>query len=568
MTAAIPTARRDTGTLLTLLTVWHAVLGITLIIAAVYVAITFVLPGGSQVSADRTLLNDALFIAATAVLLALGVASLIAAVRIPQRNHSGRALSLAVNYLGFVACLLGLSHVLGLFLGLDDLADTMARGIPFLLAGGFVVSYFISSYERRDKPVSPSRRTLGRILMAAFGVAFLLSAGLIVALASIPGKFTGPLPFVLLLGLVIFGFMTWVMVRRPTAAVMGAKNIHSERLNGWLFLSPNLLGFLIFFAAPLLFSLYVSFTNWDAFKQRDWIGLANYQKILNVTAQPLASPNQLASDVIDVKVYDELVRGTIFGNSFVVGAEDKLFWLSLRNTIVFGLLAVPLSVIPAILLAVLLNSKLPGMRVYRTIYFIPSVAAVVGIALVWKWMYDSQVGWINYFISSAINFINGLLGTTIKDPQIRWVADSDFALLAVVIMSAWQWIGFNTILFVAGLQTIPRELYEAATVDGANGSQQFWKITLPMLAPTTLFVLTTTTIQSLQAFEQIFILTNPPGGPDNATLTMVLNLYQNGFQSFRQGYASALAWVLFILIFVFTLVQFRRQRASAGAYDT
>jgi ABC-type sugar transport system permease subunit len=339
--------------------------------------------------------------------------------------------------------------------------------------------------------------------------------------------------------------MLWRMSRRDCAQALGAKNIHSERLSGWLFLSPNLLGFVLFFAGPLLFSLYVSFTNWDSFNQRDWVGLANYARVFNLSVSVLATPDQPLREVMDAGRYDELLRLNILGQGILIGAEDKRFWIALRNTLVFGLLAVPLSVLPALLLAALLNSQLPGMRFYRTLYFVPSVAAVVGVALIWQWMYNSQVGWINYFISSAIGFLNAVLGSNIRDPQIRWLADSDYALLSVVIMSAWQWIGFNTVLFLAGLPTIPRELYEA----------------------TTLYVLITTTIQALQVFDQVFIVSNGTGGPGTATLTMTLNLYQNGFQSFRQGYASALAWVLFIVIFVFTLVQFRRQRRASGAYD-
>jgi ABC-type sugar transport system permease subunit len=283
--------------------------------------------------------------------------------------------------------------------------------------------------------------------------------------------------------------------------------------------------------------------------------------------QPLATPGQAANQVLDVKVYDELGRINLFGNGYVVGAEDKLFWISLRNTLLFGLLGVPLSVIPALFLATLLNTKLPGMRVYRTLYFIPSVAAVVGVALIWQWMYNSQVGWINYFISSAIDLINSVFKINIQDPKIGWLSDSNYALLAVVIMAAWQWVGFNTVLFVTGMQTIPRELYEAATVDGANPVEQFFNVTLPMLAPTMLYVLITTTILAMQVFDQVFIVSNGAGGPSVATLTMTLNLYQNGFQSFRQGYASALAWVLFIAIFAFTLFQFLRQRRQSGAYD-
>ncbi|MEZ4592050.1 MAG: sugar ABC transporter permease [Chloroflexota bacterium] len=154
------------------------------------------------------------------------------------------------------------------------------------------------------------------------------------------------------------------------------------------------------------------------------------------------------------------------------------------------------------------------------------------------------------------------------EPQIRWLSESNTALLAVIIMAAWQWIGFNTVLFLAGLQNIPRSLYEAATVDGATPRQQFWKVTLPLLGPTTFFVVTTTVIQAMQVFEQVFIIMGQnPAGPSNSTLTIVLYLYQKGFQRFEQGYASAIAWVLFLLIFAATLVQFQRQRTSGSSYE-
>jgi ABC-type sugar transport system permease subunit len=355
------------------------------------------------------------------------------------------------------------------------------------------------------------------------------------------------------------------MWRQPTAEAMGVNNARSETLSGYLFLSPNFLGFLLFFAGPLLLSLYTSFTNWDAFGTRDWIGLDNYAKLLNLTVAQLSAPNQLASEVLDIRVYDELARFTLFGRSYLIGAADKLFWLALRNTILFCLIAVPASVIPALLVANILNSKLPGMKFFRAIYFIPSVAAVVGVSLIWQWMYNAAVGWINYAITSGIDFINQIPGLALADPQIRWLSSSNTALLAIAIMVAWQTMGFNTVLFLAGMQNIPAVLYEAATVDGAGAWDQFRKVTLPLLAPTTVFVLSTTIIAAFQVFEPIFIMTNPPGGPNNSTLSLVLYLYQNGFQRFRQGYGSAIAWVLFLAIFAVTLVQFRRQRG--GSYD-
>src|SRR5690606_22380143 len=153
------------------------------------------------------------------------------------------------------------------------------------------------------------------------------------------------------------------MWRQPSAEAMGANNAHTEILNGWLFLSPNLLGFLIFFAGPLLFSLYISFTDSDAFQSPNWIGLDNYATIFNIGGAALDAPDQRFNEVMDVSIYSELSRFSLFGNSYVIGVEDKLVWLALRNTILFVLMAVPLSVIPALLLANLLNTNLPGMKI-------------------------------------------------------------------------------------------------------------------------------------------------------------------------------------------------------------
>jgi len=189
----------------------------------------------------------------------------------------------------------------------------------------------------------------------------------------------------------------------------------------------------------------------------------------------------------------------------------------------------------------------------------------VGIALVWQvLLYNSSIGYINYIVTSVVNFLNSTLGMTLIDPKVQWLSSSGTALLSIIILFAWQTMGFNTVLFMAGLQNIPGELYEAATVDGAGSLAKFFRITIPLLASTTFFVVTTTGIQAMQIFEQIFILMNPPEGPSNSTVSLVLYLYRSGFQNFRQGYASAVAWVLFLVIFSLTLVQFQRQRAETA----
>jgi len=505
--------------------------------------------------------------AVTAVFLLLTILSAVAARDINRRQHRGRTISLAVNYLGFLAALFGSMHLIGVFTGIDSLADSFMRGIPFLLLvfAGFFIGTLTDRYQ--NPATQRALRQTSKAVMIVSGVAFLLAVGIHNGILTLLGKLTEPLILGMVGGTAVFALMLWAMWRQPSAEAMHATNADNEMLSGYLFLSPNLLGFLFFFAGPLLLSLYVSFTNWDAFGTKDWVGLANYGRIVNLDVARLDTITQLASEAIDVTVYDELTRFEIFGKSYIVGAQDKLFWLSLRNTLTFVLLSVPLSVIPALFLSNLLNSKIAGMKFFRAVYFLPSVAAVVGIALVWQWLFNATIGYINYFITVAVNFLNST-GGGFFDPQIRWLSDSNTALLAVVIVAAWQWMGFNTVLFLAGLQNIPRSLYEAATVDGANSWQQFWKVTLPLLAPTTFFVITTTTIQAMQIFEQVFILipTNP-AGPNNSTLTLVLYLYQKGFQRFEQGYASAIAWVLFVIIFGATLFQFQRQRTSGSSYD-
>lgn len=501
----------------------------------------------------------------TSVILTLtALGSGLAALWIAQRNHRGRVASLIINYLGFVACVVGALHVLGVFIGINALANTFGRGIPYL--GVIFIGYLVSAFGDRYENQPAQQRLfqhIGRMIMLVGLVLFLFFVDTLSGLLAILQCFDHLTPFALTLGAVLFGVMLWAMWRRPVAEAMGANNAHAEILDGYLFLSPNLLGFLIFFAGPLLFSLYISFTDSDAVRSPTWIGLQNYAKVLNLSVAQLATPGQPFSEVMNVKVYDELARFGLFGRNIVIGAEDKLFWIALRNTLLFVILAVPLSVIPALFLANLLNSKLPGMKFYRAIYFIPSIAAVVGIALIWQLLFNATIGYINYTITLIIKFINQIFGAAIADPQIRWLSDSKTALLSLVIIVVWQTMGFNTVLFTAGLQNIPKDLYEAATVDGAGRWVTFWKITLPMLAPTTFFVVTTTTIQAMQVFDHVFILINPPAGPNNSTLTLVLYLYQKGFQRFEQGYASAIAWVLFIIIFGVTVIQFQRQRASA-----
>jgi ABC-type sugar transport system permease subunit len=535
---------------LQIIIIWHAVVSLGGVSGAIFI--------WRSTAVTATWMRLSLSV----VLILVALLSAWAIPQIQRREHRGRAISLVINYLGFIFTFVGSLHFLGIFLGIDDLANTFGRGLPFL--GIVVIGFLINGAAGRETFSPETQATVarvGNIVMALGGIAILFAVGLINGLLVLVSRLNTPLNISLVIGAVLFGGMALFMWRADVAREMQEKSTDNEMLNGYLFLSPNLLGFCSSLPVRCSFSLYVSFTDSDAFSARNWIGLQNYAEIFNLDFAPLSSPDQLANEVLDVTVYDELARFTIFGNSYIVGAQDKLFWIALRNTLTFVILAVPLSIIPALLLATVLNSKIPGMNVFRMIYFLPSIAAVVGVALIWRWLYNSTVGWINYFIGYVIGLINQLAGAEVMvNPQIGWLSDSNVALLAVVIIAAWQWMGFNTVLYLAGIQNIPKAIYEAATVDGAGVVAQFFRITVPMLASTTFFVVTTTTIQAMQIFDQVFVLTNPPGGPGTSTTTIVLYLYNQGFRNFRQGYASSIAWVLFLLIFGITLLQFQRQR--------
>jgi len=501
----------------------------------------------------------------SALFLLASILSLIGAIQISRRNHAGRMISLTLDYLAFVACAVLALNTGEIFIGIDFLAETFGRGIPYLgiVLAGFLLGAVENYYPQKNQTSESSVRVVSRWIIVGGFALFFWQVGAVSGLLYFLEKLSQPIGIVSIAGVLVFGIMLWSMMRPKTAMALNAKTNHEQMINGWLFLSPNLLGFLIFFAGPLILSFYFSFTDSDAFNTPNWVGFENYARILNIRLAWLSSPGQLAREVVDIKTYDEVGRLILGNRGILFAAADKFFWLALRNTLTFVLFAVPLSVAPALLLSNVLNSKLPGMKFYRAVYFMPSIAAVVGISLVWQWLYNATIGYINYFITLGIEFWNNLFNVAVVDPKIQWVSDEKTALLAVILIAAWQTMGFNTVLFLAGLQNIPGELYEAATVDGAGPWAKFWGITLPLLAPTTFYVVSTTTIAAMQVFEQVFILMNPPEGPNNSTITLVLYLYRNGFQNFKQGYASAIAWVLFIVIFGLTLVQFQRQRRSS-----
>ncbi len=522
-----------------LLVGWHALLAV-----AALAAVVVPLAGGG-------LPSGVLGVGALVALIALAAASSLAVPLLARHDARGRAIALCVDYLGFLACGLALLQATRVFVGLDALGDSFARGVPFL--GVALAGYLMMGFRDTPEHHGPLRRA-GRAVVLLGLAGTLLAVGLLPGLATFASRLGAPVPLVLLAGAGAFGLFTRLAWRTDVARTFSATSQQTEALNGFLLVSPNLLGFAVFFAGPLLFSLYVSLNDWGI-NQEAFVGIDNYVRILSLdlaTGGAVLQPG-----------YAELLRV----GDIVVGARDVLFWRSLRNIGLFSVMAVPLAVLPALFLATLLNSKAPGIRVFRAAYFVPTVAGVVGVTLIWKQLFNSTVGYVNYLVLRGAELLNALPGVDITAPQPQWLSDADIAIFSLVIVFAWQYIGYNTILFMAGLQAVPGDLYEAAHLDGANRWQRFRNITLPMLAPTTFFVIATTVILALQLFtESVVLFSNftPPGsGPNNAALTPVAYLYQEGFQRFSQGYASAVAWVLFALIFSFTFLQFQRQRAQA-----
>jgi multiple sugar transport system permease protein len=281
--------------------------------------------------------------------------------------------------------------------------------------------------------------------------------------------------------------------------------------SAYLFLSPGLILFSVFTLGALIFAFYLTFHQWDIIGQdRPFIGLDNYERMLA----------------------DEDYRQSIINTAYYTGAT------------------VPLTMGVGLLVALLLNQPIRGRGLLRTLYFMPVVTPFVVVAIIWKWLYNGDFGLFNYY----------LLKTHLIDEPLLWLSDKNLAMPAVVLMSVWSGVGFSMVIYLAGLQSIPQEYYDAAKVDGAGAWARFRHITVPMLAPTTLFLMVMGIIGSFQVFTQIFIMTN--GGPVDRTTTMVFFIYEAAFKFYEMGYASTLAYGLFALLFVFTLLQLRLYRRA------
>lgn len=272
--------------------------------------------------------------------------------------------------------------------------------------------------------------------------------------------------------------------------------------NGLLFASPYILGFVFFALYPLLMSIYYSFTQFNVIQPPVWTGLENYR--------------------------------TLF-------VEDPLFWKSLHNTLYYTVLAVPLGLTVSILIALLLHQQVPGTPIFRTIFFLPSIVPIVASAMLWLWVLNPESGLIN-------SLLRGWLG--VEGPG--WLSDEHWSKPSLVIMSFWA-LGGAIVIFLAGLAEVPAELYEVAAIDGAGAWKRFRNVTLPMLSPTILFNLVMGLIGSFQYFTQVYVMTAGRGTPVDSTMFYALYLYRNAFYYLRMGYASAMAWMLFVVILIATV---------------
>lgn len=277
----------------------------------------------------------------------------------------------------------------------------------------------------------------------------------------------------------------------------------SDHLAGWLFVAPAVVLIGIFGLVPIVWSAIMSFQANDLVSAPSWVGLANYEAL----------------------------------------AKDPVFMASVRHTLVYTALFVPLSVAGSLLVAWALNRKLRGVRFYRLAVFVPVVTSTVATGIIFMWLLDPVFGLVNYFLS--------LVGL----PEQGFLQDTNQALVCIVVMTVWGWLGFDVIIYLAALQGIPQELMEAAQIDGAGKWSSFRNVVLPFLRPATLFLVVWSTISALQLFDEIYVTTR--GGPLGSTTVIVYYLYQQAFQFFNAGYGAAIAYVLFLAILVITVVQLK-----------
>lgn len=282
-----------------------------------------------------------------------------------------------------------------------------------------------------------------------------------------------------------------------------------RNLIAYSFIAPNFIGFTIFTLGPILFAFLLAFLKWDGNNPIEFAGLSNFIRL----------------------------------------TSDLRFKDALKNTIIYSLATVPLTLICALILALTLNQKIRFRNFFRTASFFPYVASLVAVAAVWNMLFSPANGPVNMFLAK--------MGVAV-DNLPKWAADKDYAMVTVILFSVWKSMGYYMIIYLAGLQGISSEMYEAAALDGANGIKKFRYVTWPMLSPTTFFVIVMLTINCFKVYDQIFMITQ--GGPGTSTLVLVYHIYETAFRSWDLGYASAISVVLFLLVLTVTLIQFKGEK--------
>lgn len=290
-------------------------------------------------------------------------------------------------------------------------------------------------------------------------------------------------------------------------------NLQRRTVIGYLFISPFILGFLLWFLIPALIAVWLTFTDWNLIRAPRYVGLDNITNLWG----------------------------------------DALFWQALKVTTIYTLASVPVGLVTSFLLALLINTKVRGIALFRTVYYLPSIVPAVASAVLWAWIFNTDFGLANVALRAV-----GL-------PKIQWLQDPSWALPALILMSLWG-LGGSMVIYLAGLQGIPDVFYEAAEIDGAGRWSKLWNITIPLISPVIFFNLIIGIIGTFQVFTAGFLITD--GGPQNSTLFYVLYLYRNGFQFLKMGYAAALAWVLFLIIMTLTLLVFKYVGGMVHYEDT
>lgn len=301
-------------------------------------------------------------------------------------------------------------------------------------------------------------------------------------------------------------------------------------ITGWLFVLPHLILFAVFLLAPVCYGLYLSMHRWPILATvHPWVGLANYRAAL----------------------------------------ADDIFWLALRNTLWFVVLAVPFGNAVSLLLALGLNGLKRGATFYKVALYLPVIISISVVAVLWRWLYNTEVGLLNQSLSTMVNSLRGIgLSWIPTFKPVPWLANPGWVMPSIVLMSIWWTAGANMILYLAGLGNIPDDYHEAARIDGASDSQRFRHITWPLLRPTVLFCLVVSVLGSFQVFGQSYVLFAPGSGPARSGLTLALYMYQQGFNQYEIGYGAAIAYLLFLFVLILTAFQFRLFNAERQGKGT